>query len=300
MYTWTVADDDPPDWAGAGFPGPGDPEDVAVASPPELRPEGLPAPGDAGNVLTSTGSAWVSLAPSVASRLTPLDANHIHAWELTEASGDFADTGSSGTLASLVATTGGNAPLYSTEGLLGHCPFFGMNAQGSSSETCRASVLTSALPDLPLQSLTMEIWYRAIAPRMGGMMGASRTGAGNFFLSDLGADNTLAIIANYSGSGLASTTVNAIYRMATPYIWHHLATTYDGANNILWIDGEPILNVVRAGDIKWFLGTGPALAIAKDFTDLTQFFGQLSRFRISNIVRSQSYLRAVTKKALYP
>ena len=122
---------------------------------------GLAAPGASGNVLLSNGTIWTSSALSSwspSSWITALDANDLHAWELTDPSGTtFTDTGS-GVQVALSITVTGNMVL-GTQGLLGVCPQFGLDTSGAGTFAAsggRANV--SSFSDLPTGAWSVDAW----------------------------------------------------------------------------------------------------------------------------------------------
>lgn len=241
--------------------------------------------------------AAVAAGTTLAQRLTPLDANHVHAWELTETSGDFEDTGSSATKITLVAEA---PPLYAANGLLGACPVFGLDASGGVSGNAGASALISTA--MPPASATMELWFRSLSTDAGFLAAVDRAGTGTFTIDSPGA-NRLEIITQ--GVAFLASSTPALIPVVSPPLWHHVALVYDQSSGItfLYWDGEMILRQSgQSGSIDWFGGVTPRFSIAHSPNNGTpQFRGQLSRVRISDIARSQAYLREVYRKGMgYP
>jgi len=244
------------------------------------------------------GGGVLKIDVPVPDRVTPLDANHLHAWELTETSGDFADTGSSATPVSLVVTANVH---HGTPGPFGPCPTFGQGANGLSvTAGIGASALISAFADLPAGALTLECWYRSFNPGGFFLIGADSAGAsGNLVISG----NTNQIGADHRTS-LPATLANFTSVLVSAPMWNHIAYVYNpGATgfDILW-NGEHVRVDPLTGNTLWANGTTPRFSIASSPNSAgQQLVGQLSRVRLSNIARSQAYLREVYRKGMgYP
>lgn len=237
-------------------------------------------------------------AAMFATRLTPLDANHLHAWELDDASGNFADTGSSASKVSLTATTTTNAPLYRESGLTGYCASFGRSAIAVAA-TAKATALVSAFSDLPLTNVTMEIWYKCETQSMGHLMGCDSAGGQNFAVTGNSTTNSLGAVVRAT-TFRGSVTIMTGLQAPNLGLWHHVALVYDTTNSLinLYFDGACIHQVSETGNLQWSNGTTPTISIGKDQNSAGQFYGQLSRFRISNIARSQAYCAAVYKAGM--
>ncbi len=247
-------------------------------------------------VLPIVNGGW-GYATKAEARLTPLDANHLHAWELDDASGGFADTGSSTSKVTITATTAGNVPLYlQTPGPVGASAVFGRSVSGAT-VTSNGSVLVSSFSDLPLTNFTLEIWFRSEKPVPGAIMGADCVGADNIFVSRGASEGLGASVRATAFTNITSTTGGAY---VNPGVWHHHALVYDTANSlmILYLDGHVIARSSQTGNAQWTNGTTPKMWIAGTQNSAGQFLGQLARFRISNIARSQSYLQDVYKRAM--
>lgn len=250
-----------------------------------------------------TRVAFASSTNFYTSRLTDLDANHIHAWELTETSGaTFADTGSSAQKVNLTIANTANVRL-ATAGILGYCPFFSATATGTYA-SAQAGALVSAFNDLPLTNWTIEMWA---SPSFIG------TSAVNMLFS---CDFTAGANVQFSINGSTSATLAAVLR-ATAFVtptstaqlffspsivnaWNYYAMTYDGASLLLYVNGELIRNQAVAGNTQWTntTGTPPQLTIANQLNGGAPFSGRMSRVRMSNIARTQAYLRSVYQKGM--
>lgn len=228
-------------------------------------------------------------------RTTALDANHLHAWELDDASGNFADTGSSGSKVSLTAS---GTPLYASRGFFGPCPVFGIDATGASNSAA-ASVLNSAFSDLPTGAATIEIWYKSYAPgsSFGFMAGFQYSGSGCFYVSGTGSVGAISAVV----SATAFKSLSSLAGLnAADMVWHHIGLTYDGASVCnLYIDGERWGQATgQTGSIVFGFGTTPTLCLARNIGGTSQFIGQLAKLRLSNIARAQSYFRDTYAKAM--
>lgn len=260
---------------------------------------GLPAPGTSGNLLTSNGSAWTSAPVSVATRLTPIDANHLHAWELDDVSGTLVDTGSSASKVNLPITAG-TAIQYESEGLVGKCVHVGKSSAGVTG-TVTAAALTSSFSDLPTGDLTVEIWYRSDVLVPGAILEITKNGSVILTVDSNVAD--VLTIGLLTGAGFSSQNTDVNVLASQPGVWRHLAVTYvlSTGTVLLYINGEVFYrNATHSGAFQWGSGTTPSVELFKSANNpaINQFHGQMSRFRISNIARSQAYLRAVFKKAM--
>ncbi len=270
---------------------------LTTALPSSKGGTDVTSPGTSGNVLTSNGSAWTSAAVTSPSRLTALDSHHLHAWELDDASGNFVDTGAS---TSKVNLTANNTPIYATPGLLGNCAMFGISAAGAAN-TANASVLISSFTDLPVTGFTMEVWVQSFQQALKSIGGGDSNGADNFFVTGNGTTDAIAITARTAApsSGFVNKATPASTQPGTPWAWHYIAVAYDGANVYVYVDGEILIKTASlVGNVDWSNGTTPKFSIANGQNSGGQFAGKMSRFRISDNVRSQSYLRGVYKTAM--
>lgn len=232
-------------------------------------------------------------------RLTALDANHLHAWELDDASGNFVDTGSS---ASPVNLTAAGTPIYVTPGIIGSCAMFGLDNAGATN-SAQASVLVSAFADLPTGSVSLEFWFRTYIANLGFLAGVESNGGETFCLNG----NSAAagqIGATVRADAFKNSATIAALLVSSGFVWHHLMLVYDsgGGNDFVYLDGEIVLKQTgQSGPVLWTNGVNPAFSIALGLNSSGQFRGQMSRVRLSDIARSQAYARAVYKKGmLYP
>ena len=239
---------------------------------------------------------------SASSRITALDANHIHAWELTDTSGAtaFADTGSSGTPVSLTISNTANIQLEAV-GLLGNCAVFGVTSTGGSGTNVFASALTSAFTDLPSTTITVEYW---ILPNAG--LGASSifpfawvTGAGSqyfsFGLGTTSGDQFQVRFQSSGGSVNGNTNATAMVSSKVSTNWTYLAMSYDGATVKLYVNGELMFSSAASGTI--LTASTPSIKIGFDGSG-NPYVGKMSRVRMSNIARSQTYIRSVYRTAM--
>lgn len=230
-------------------------------------------------------------------RFTDLDANHLHAWELTEASGNFVDTGSSGSKVNLTAT---GTIIYGTPGIQGPCPLFDFTTTGGT-VSGYASALVSAFSDLPGTNVTIEAWvYSTVQAATCVWSFAESTGTRNFSLDWGTTGFTSYITATAGNTTVTSNTTNYGGMNVSVMAWHHVAVTYDGANMVTYLNGEVMSSVAKTGNVNYTNGTTPSFFIARDnFLGAPhQLSGKLSRVRLSNILRSQTYLRNVVKRGL--
>lgn len=252
--------------------------------------------------------AGVSQSSLQTARLTALDANHIHAWELTEASGatQFADTGSSATLVPLVMLAAANIQL-GNPGLLGACPLFGVTSAGAHVAT-QAAALISAFNDdatnkLPGTNFSLEVWAAQLS--LPGSQATLISGDFNASINcqvGINSTNQVVQVTNTLTGGFNNVTSDATsFNPNVLSVWHHHMLTYDGAHAISYLDGVLVKSTATAGAMQWThtTGTAPSLILGAQGTTATvPFYGYLSRFRISNIVRTQAYAWGVYSKAL--
>lgn len=242
----------------------------------------------------------VSATSIAAARLTALDANDLHAWELTEGSGaTFVDGGSSATPVNLTINNATNLVL-GTDGQVGACPLFDFSSSGGQGATVDASALVSAFADLPAAAFTLESWFRAwFDPASMHIAGVTTTTLTNVQLGLNGTNEVFFTLRTANNFNNISGSNVAIYRNT----WHHTAVTYDGATAKLYLDGEVVNQQAMTGLVLWANGVTPKLCVGRDVpggSGVSPFIGQLSRTRLSNIARSQAYLRGVFQKgALY-
>lgn len=242
-----------------------------------------------------------SLTGLQALRLTALDANHLHAWELTEtgAPATLVDAGSSASKVNLAVNVSTNVA-FGTEGPIGPCPLFGAtSANGTGGNGIDCSALVSAFADLPNGAFTLEAWVRVWNEQVNGfIVGASSPAQQNVNLC-FSAASQVGFTLRTSG-GFQALTANTGTRVTTGAP-RYIAGVYDGALTSLYLDGELIAQANLAGTPSWSGGVAPKLCIGKDVpggSGLGNLYGQASRVRMSNIARSQAYLRSVYQSGL--
>lgn len=275
---------------------------------------GAPPPSGSGIVVVNNGSqvaeainlSDTALVNLLASTLTPLDANHIHAWELTESAGSsFADTGSSAQKVNLAMANAANI-LLATPGVVGNAPFFG-NTSLVVPTSAQADALVSSFSDLPANNWTLEAWAM---PRSIG------TSAVNMIFScDYSAGANVQLYLNGTNSNTLQATLNTTGGFNTPSSqsllftslsavgqWNHYAMTYTSGEFLLYVNGEKVNRTTgtATGTTRWTntSGTAPRIVIGNSLNGGAPFYGKLSRVRLSNIVRSQDYLRGVYRKGM--
>ncbi len=230
----------------------------------------------------------------VSSRITALDSNHLHAWEMNDASGNFVDTGSSSAKVNLTAAS---TPLYQTPGIAGSCALLGYDAAGANAAS-KASALVSAFSDLPLTNVSIECWFRSYGSTLGFLFGVDNAGSANFSVSTATASLLARTVQTTQFTSGGSTAGNLIVQ---PHVWQHVALVYDtaGGTVYLYVAGEVVLRATSiTGNVQWSLGTTPTFQVGLGQNSAGQFRGQVSRLRLSNIARSQAYLRAVYKAGM--
>lgn len=266
------------------------------------------ARGATNTVLTGTATdvAWTDpQLVTAASRLTALDANHLHAWEMNDASGSLIDTGSSVSKVNLPIT---GTPFYSIPGLLGNCMLFGIDATGAAS-TPYASALSSAFSDLPTGACTIEAWVSHYDLSVAGhILGVATNGSTRFVINKSNAANTYDVSAN-TGATAAFLSGTSNVRTTFTGPWHHVMYVFSpgGSSNTglltLYIDGEIAYAATNSaggaqGGITWTTGTTPTFFIGGNSFTSNSLQGKISRCRLSNIARSQSYARTLWAKAM--
>jgi concanavalin A-like lectin/glucanase superfamily protein len=246
----------------------------------------------------TTNSTDVTIVGGGPGGVTPLDANHMHAWELTETSGDFADTGSHATKIHL-SPAGSDPILYATPGLFGPCPRFGFNINGDNGISGASALVTTGFPN---GSVTLECWFRCWTRTPTFLAASDRAGAWNFALFSA-ATNTIYGTARLDS--FLNMATNQNYEHVVQKLWHHVAFVYDAASGfvLIYVDGEIGARVGgQSGAVDWFGGDTPRFSIGYAPNNSTnRFQGQMSRVRISDIARSQAYCREVYRKGMgYP
>lgn len=226
---------------------------------------------------------------TIASRISPLDANHLHAWELGDASGNFVDTGSS---ASKVNLTAAGTPLYGRSGPVGGATNFNRSDTGTA-VTSNGSALISAFSDLPSTNLTLEVWFRSERGLGRYIMGADFSGQRTFQVWDNGGLGQIALSVNSGGAALVSLTS---IECMTPGTWRHFAAVFDttGSKLIMYLDGEVVSQATYNTPVTWFIDGSSKMWVAGSAAN-PGFSGSMSRMRLSNIARSQAYCQAVYK-----
>jgi len=81
--------------------------------------------------------------------------------------------------------------------------------------------------------------------------------------------------------------------------WHHLAFSYDGANQYVLIDGTVVLTVPTTGSVTNNAGFAEGLVIGARYTKSGQFVnGQMDEVRVWNVYRTPEQIRATMNKVL--
>lgn len=220
-------------------------------------------------------------------RVTALDSNHLYAWEMTGSSSPVSNSGSGGS-ANLTAGGAGSSNLvYGAVSPLGKCVQSINNATAYFTRDGALSGLTT--------TLTFEVWI--LYHYLGGtytVMGHTRSGASNLAV---GISSTGALTASYRATGFTSLTMKSNFALSTG-VWHHLALTSDGTTANMYANGELVGTGSGAGSFDMG-GTTPKTVLLGDPNNSNQVFnGRVCRFRVSNIARSQTYLRNVYAKAI--
>lgn len=242
--------------------------------------------------------------PVTLTRLTPLDANHIHAWEMNETSGSsFLDSGSSATKVNMTINNTSNI-ILGYPGLLGPCMMTGFTFTGTNASTF-ASCLVSSFTDLPTGNMTFEAWY--LQPQVSGnnaalvvscdfsnainfQFGVNSTANDNYYITFRTANNF--------GNGSTGTNVNLSSARAVGK-WTYLAVVYNGSNFLYYVDGVLANSQNATGAIQWANTNGPAPAIyIAGAGNSSSYVGAVSCVRLSNTNRSASYLRSVYQTAM--
>jgi hypothetical protein len=245
------------------------------------------APTGDGAILVAGGVT--SGTAGAISRLTALDANHLHAWELDDASGDFVDTGASASKVNLTVT---GTPVYRVGSPFGNnAVLFGIDSSGVAN-TNHGRALISAFADLPPTSVTVEAWVQPFTPSFGFVFGGDHVGSYNYSVDNNGSSTGQLAMSVNAFSFKNQATITAFSGAYGP--WRHIALVYDGSNQYLYVDGEVVAKTTNTTSVQWSNGTTPRFCIARSQNGGPgQFIGKLCRVRLSNIARSQSYLRTV-------
>jgi hypothetical protein len=238
-----------------------------------------------------------------AERLTALDANHIHAWELTETGSPsvFADTGNTPAVANLAITNGGGFQ-FGVPGLLGPCAF--NNGTSGSYGTTPDLSTTPPNPgsDFPTGAnpFSLEYWYCSAILGATGMNIAigTHSNGGSYtlgFYPDSAND-----WATYVQPGTPFTTVNKGPKPQNGQ-WTYCVVTWGGANYNFYVNGALMTTAAGSSAPGWATqGSANRRFGVFGNADATgnPLRGWLSRVRMSNIARSAAYIETVYKKAM--
>lgn len=236
-------------------------------------------------------------------RVTDLDSNHIHAWELTETSGTtFYDTGASSSKVNLTITNP-TFVSFDTPGLVGNCPLFGLNSTSVSLGTPYASTPVSSFTDLPTTAMTFEVWFQQTgATSTFSFVASCDFGIGSYnFQVGIG-DAYNAYFLTFRTASTLGNAVPTLSQFAQPNQlysqWVYMAVTYDGTAFRQYINGDLLKKESATGAIQWSYGS-PAPTFYLGCQTANYFFtGRMSRVRMSNIARSETYIKDVYKKAI--
>lgn len=134
-------------------------------------------------------------------------------------------------------------------------------------------------------NFTMEMWIN------------SQTFATNVHFISL-YQNAYIVLGDY-GSGSFETWADGLNPImissATPPIntWHHVAFVYDGSNQIIYVDGNPITTAPTTGAVNISAAFNSGLVIGARYEQTIQFATAIfDDIRIWNIARSQSELQS--------
>ena len=189
-------------------------------------------------------------------------------WKLDENTGvlaqDASGNGNNGTLV--------NSPTW-TQGKNGPC----LNFNGSSGQV---NIGTPAILNQDFTALTLEAWiYANSSP-----IGSDSAVAGKFtvygFTLHTGTPN-LYFYINNGGNGLApnySSYLNA---------WHHIAGTFDGTTQKIYIDGKFVASKASSATST---GTGGSFGIGGDGAGSTIFNGKIDDVKFYNYCRTQAQI----------
>jgi hypothetical protein len=219
-----------------------------------------------------------------------VDANHIHRWKLDEASGNFLDTGSSGSKVDLTLTGTPVRQALTPWGNVG--TIFGIDTLGATN-TNHGRALISAFSDLPSTNVTIEGWVQTYQASFNGMFGADHTTNSNFTVEG-GLYPTMTLNAGSFHNVGSITAFSPAYGVT----WHHVAAVYNGTHQYLYFNGELMARQGNTGSVQWTNGTTPRFVVGRKQTG-GPFIGCMSRVFLSDIARSQSYLRQVAAAGLH-
>ena len=256
---------------------------------------GATGPAGATGAAGPTGAAGAPAPQN--NRIVPLDANHIHAWEMTETAGStFADTGSSLQPVNLTIADVTKVQLGS-QGMLGASPMFGLTSSQSSAGGY-ASELISSFSDLPATNMSFEAWvFQTSALNSPSFVISDDFGGSvNFQLFvDSGNNNwgnTFRTSSSF-GNGSVGTAPDV---QSSHYVgqWVHLAVTYDGSAFRTYVNGDLLKQESATGAIQWANTNGPAPVLYVGCQGANFFFlGKIGHVRLSNVARSQGYFKNV-------
>ncbi len=222
-------------------------------------------------------------------KLTPLDADHLHAWECDDASGDFVDTGSSADKKNLTATTGADLVIYGSKGQIGNCVKLGMLPGATTANTSGATRAASAFSDIPLTNCTIECWYKTSLDTNNFLCGIDRSGAEVFSLKLTVTTGVITGTVRAAGGFTTVQSSSSTSEAGKPNIWHHVALVYNGATIVIYLDGEVVGTGTTTGNIDITDGsTNVTVGIGQNGSNL---HGCISRVRLSRIARTQTELR---------
>ena len=243
----------------------------------------------------SSTNGWVEIVNygarssgfSASSRVTPLDTNHLFAWEMTGSSSPIANSGGGGS-ADLTAGGAGVANLtYGCVSPVGKCVRSANNAVAYFTRDGSLSGITS--------TFTFEAWI--LYHYLGGtytLFGHTRSGGANATVS-LSSAGVLGGSVRV-GSFVTLTAVTNV--TMTTGVWNHVALTADNTTARIYLNGEIAASGAATGSLDMG-GTTPKTVFFGDPNNSNQTFnGCGARFRVSDIARSQSYLRDVYAKAI--
>lgn len=258
---------------------------------------GVPYWGSAFTVGTST-------------RLTGLDSNHIHAWELQEAAGASTVADSGNTSAPCTLTVVGAKLTFGVAGLLGSAAYCGSatdcaissaNIKGATGTTCGADFPSGSSP------FSME-WWSIETTNGGGSSGCYnviadyQNGGSLSFSFDRNSANQPILYIQPNDFGVGASAGNG-FTMAVQR-WRYSAVTFDGSVVRFYVDGNKLYtsaggktapswttNGASGNNYFGIFGTSSTINLC--------CIGLVTRVRMSNVARSDGYIQGVWTKAMY-
>jgi hypothetical protein len=224
------------------------------------------------------------------SRYPALDANHIYAWECTEANGTATITNSVSGGAADSGTVGAGVILGTMIAPWGTCASF----DGTSTAVITLPNVLASFTGGVLSAMSIEMW---ICPDQssGSANLFNLYDAGGLDCFNLGLTTTIYFQTRTVTTG--NITLTSARGRKADSVWQYIAGTYDGINMRTYYNGLLAGTAAQSTALKPNNGSTPTWRIGRGNAG-TYFTGGIGLVRMSNSVRAASYFQTTYKTVM--